>query len=32
MLENGAKSKKKLSAEEKFQIFLETCREDVAIA
>lgn len=32
MLENEAKSKKRLGAEEKFQIFLETCRGDVAIA
>lgn len=32
MLENEAKSKKRLGAEEKFHIFLETCRGDVAIA
>lgn len=32
MLDNGTKGRKRLSAEEKFQIFLETSRGDVAIA
>lgn len=32
MLDNGTKGRKKLNAQEKFEIFLETCRGDVAIA
>ena len=32
MLENGGKGKKRLSAEEKFSIFIESCRADVSTA
>lgn len=32
MLENGAKGKKRLSAEEKLSVFIETCRGDVSTA